>query len=124
MIKINPYTRYYSFTRVYPSASDYELLLDTCVRIDAYLGYWTFNEGNKIRLVGFIILRGKRTHIEDIQRLFPNFNITFVVDPVEVERFRLAERDGILVTPKGVMNSHPYESIRRELFVIDDDGGD
>lgn len=99
---------------------DYELLLDTCVRIDAYLGYWTVNDDDKIRLVGFIILRGRRTYIEDIQRMFPNFNVSLVVDPVEVEKYRLAERDGLLVTPRGVLGRHPFEPIRRELFVVGD----
>jgi hypothetical protein len=69
-------TRYFSFTRVNPKAGDYDALVKTCNRVDAYLSYKTVRCGERTRLFGIIVLRGPPTIADDIGRLFPNFNLT------------------------------------------------
>jgi len=71
-------TRYFTFTRVNPYSCDYSHLLDVCERIDGSLCYKTIRDGWKIRLMGFIVLRGPTTIVDDIRRLLPNFNVTLL----------------------------------------------
>jgi hypothetical protein len=115
--RFNGRTRYYTFTRVNPKCSDFELLVSTCERIDAHLGYLTIPDDGKIRLVGFIVLRGPETVIGDIEQLFPNFNLTPMegtsFDGVVSDAQKKAELIGaVLVTH----NCHPFEGIKRALF--------
>ena len=111
-MKLNKFTRYFLFTRVDPKEEDYTLLLEVCKRIDAHLGYRTILGTSVDRLVGFIVLRGPRTFVADLCRLFPNFNLTPMSDIVELGSF---DFDNL---PKGtvLVGDHPFKSIRSVLF--------
>lgn len=94
------FTRYFSFTRVGFRNGDLELLLRVCERIDAYLCYRV----DGVRLTGFIALRGVRTYVDDLCRLFPNF----LLGPMAA----LTEDDGGYVK----IGVRPFNDIRRQLF--------
>ncbi len=114
-------TRYFTFTRVNPRSQDYAILLDTCERIDASLGYKTVRDGQKIRLLGFITLRGPATIADDILRLLPNFNVTSLNRRFGSGFDWLAEaRSGSRFFVDGPMfhnyKGHPFQQLKTQLF--------
>jgi len=115
-------TRYFVFTRVNPSSSDYDRLLGECQRIDASLGYKTIRDGWKVRLVGFIVLCGRTTIPDDIGRLFPNFNVTSL-GPGFQDGFDwmagVAESESGFFVDGATFNNaieHPYVQLKTLLF--------
>jgi hypothetical protein len=107
-------TRYFSFTRVNPKISDYDALVKTCNRVDAYLSYTTVRCGEKTRLFGIIVLRGPPTIADDIGRLFPNFNLTPMTGEFDANFERLM---GVTSGDDVIQhNEHPFFSLRRALF--------
>lgn len=106
-------TRYFTFTRVNPKASDYDLLVGTCSKVDAYLSYKTVRDGGKVRLFGIIVLRGPSTIADDIGQLFPNFNLTPMVGEFDDNFERLMSSGGGEVIHH---NEHPFFGLRRALF--------
>lgn len=109
-------TRYYTFTRVNPKSSDYDLLVRTCHRINAYLGYRTLRDADKVRLIGFIVLRGPKTIVDDIEQLFPNFHLMSMVGCFGDNYSDLGDDDTIITA-----NEHPFVSVRKSLFRDDTD---
>jgi hypothetical protein len=104
-----PFTRYFSFSRVNPSDRDYGVLFETCTDIDAYLVYRTKHVNGVDRLDGYMVLNGPRAYARDICRLFPNFMVTHL-KPDVYSMFM----DGGEVNVRGQC---PFESIRRKLFI-------
>lgn len=116
-------TRYFVFSCVNPLSQQYDHLIDTCNRINASLGYKTVREGWKVRLIGFIILRGCRTNARDLRRLFPNILLTQMdrdsFDGYDwMDRFNHGRRpffmDGEVFTNG---RAHPLSELRRTLFL-------
>jgi hypothetical protein len=112
-MKLNKYTRYFLFTRVNPKESDYALLVATCERIDAFLGYQVLHDSEGVvRLSGFVVLRGPRTFVGDLCLLFPNFNFTPMSDVYELGGVNFDSfPDGTFL-----LGEHPFVKLRRSLF--------
>lgn len=109
-------TRYYEFSRVNPSESDFELLIGTCRRIDAYMGYTIFTEGGRLRLHGFVVLP-HRDEVFNISRLFPNFMFKYIRCFMAKEEELRADSNAIF------LNRHPFLTLRRKLtYLIPPDG--
>lgn len=102
------YTRYFLFSRVNPSASDYDLLLKVAKDCDVNIGYKTVVDGRKRRLSGYFILRGPRTYTWDVCRLLPNFQVVRMLSSIAFD-FDFVKYDV-------VVNNHPYQSLRKQLF--------
>jgi len=100
------YTRYFIFSRVNPSERDYRHLCTECKRINAYFGYRTMRDGDRIRLIGFIVLRGHRTVASDLVRGFPNFSLT---GSHYDENFNKDVYDV-------VVGEHPFGALKVDLF--------
>ena len=110
------FTRYFVFTRVNPRTSDYDHLLETCSRIDAWVVYKTVYDGFKIRMLGFLVLRGPRTVSNDIALLLPNFLVNEMpghfndgwdwLDAVS------SKGDEVFFNGK----THPFTDIKKKLF--------
>ena len=129
MVKLLPplhfyrFTRYFVFSRVNPVSQDYELLRGVCERINASLGYKTVRDGVRIRLVGFISLRGPPTIADDIGRLLPNFLVT-KLGCKHVDGFHwmaeVASDDGSLLVDGVVTHhykEHPFKTVKTRLFL-------
>lgn len=122
LLKKQTRTRYFVFSRVNPRYDDYELLVETCDRIDACLGYKTVRDGWKVRLIGFLILRGPSTIEDDLGRLFPNFLLTPLGHEFHGACDWLASQrmdDGhwfIDAEPQFNNKEHPFEMLRVRLF--------
>lgn len=114
-------TRYYTFTNTNPTEQDYEYLINSCNRINAYLVYNTIvvpgkTEGAvyispRIRLQGRIVLPDGPTHLDDIVRLLPNF----LVHQTTVRDDELFD----FVKPNAgdiVYGRHPYRNLKKKLF--------
>lgn len=117
------FTRYFVFTRVNPRESDYDLLRGTCERIDATLAYKTVRDASKVRLMGFLILRGPRTFSDDIGRLLPNFLVTALTSDIDdvwhwLEVSPKSCGDVFFIDGEVFFNgcSHPFYDIKRMLF--------
>lgn len=106
------FTRYFLFTRVRPHIGDYSLLIERCGQINAFLGYRTvFDKGVK-RLLGFFVLRGPRTFVHNLCRLFPNFNLTPVASDDPLNFFDGVDFSGLII----FFGEHPYRNVRKRLF--------
>ena len=121
-------TRYFTFSRVNPRLQDYHWLIETCLNIDAFLVYKTYRDINRFaqvrtRLVGFMVLRGRKTVVSDLGRLFPNFFLTgFHKDTEDIfdvirswhdnEALWISDADDTTF----FVNEHPFEGVRRKLF--------
>jgi len=94
--------KYYAFTRVNPRSSDYERLVQGCQDSSAYLAYRTVRDSDKTRLVGFVVFWREEDDVPNIERMFPNFNLTPIVDDHEHTRLNLdkliALREGSFVS--------------------------
>ena len=125
-------TRYFVFTRINPSIAEYSHLVKVCEDINASLGYKTVQDGEKLRLVGFLVLRGPSTVSGAIGRLLPNF----IVSPLHFlfnDGFHWLHTIpvGVIVTkkrryPDGPMTlgtvffngkAHPFDDLKRSLFL-------
>jgi len=104
-------TRHFFFTRVNPTARDYDLLVKTCEKIDGFLRYRTVIDKTtlRVRLTGIIILRGPCTIVQDLERLFPNFVLTAMVG-------RIFDRMDEKFKPVKVFGDHPFFEVKKELF--------
>ena len=114
-------TRYFTFTRTNPTTNDYDMMLETSDRINASIGFKTIRDGWKVRLVGYIILRGPLAYEEDIARCFPNFLVTKMGPGVEMARDWLKSvdtGDPFFVDGFELFNArgNPYQSIKKTLF--------
>lgn len=108
----DPYTRYYSFTRINPTPKDYILLATVCRNIDAYWGYRVFRDGLRVRLSGFLVLRGPRTFVDDIERLFPNFLFINMIGSFEYNFDCVNQHNNKIIGP----GDHPFDGIKVNLF--------
>ena len=111
------FTRYFVFTRVDPRTSDYDYLLETCSRIDAWVVYKTMRTGFRTRMLGFLILRGPRTVSDDIALLLPNFLVNEL--PVHfhdgwdwIDSVSGGGGEEIFFNGK----AHPFIDIKKQLF--------
>jgi hypothetical protein len=120
------FTRSFGFTRVNPSTAEYLHLIDTCESIDACLGYKTVRDGWKIRLVGFILLRGNRAMPNAIARLLPNFHVFPFSNAQADDGFQWIDRiqtgSGPFFVDGPVFSNHkehPFLAVKRRLFFND-----
>lgn len=109
------FTRYFLFTRVRPRDGDYSLLIDTCGKINAFLGYRTvFDSAGVKRLLGFFVLKGPRAFVQNLCRLFPNFNLTPMASENPLAFFDYIDFDGLVI----FFGEHPYRDVRKCLVNI------
>lgn len=108
IIIIMELAKYYAFTRVNPKPSDYVLLVEACRSIGAYMGYRTIRDGNVVRLFGFIVVWEAFPTGGSIERLFPNFNLTYLKDTFDNNLLKLVK-----MKERG---NEPFVSVRRVLF--------
>ena len=115
-------TRYFIFSRVNPLSRDYATLIQECERIDALLVYKTVRVRGIPKLIGFFVLRGPVTVVDDIARCFPNFLINRLDTRYDDGFEWLAEQqgyDGRLFNDARVHRNrkeHPFIETKKRLI--------
>ncbi|MGL5936515.1 MAG: hypothetical protein ACRCZI_12955 [Cetobacterium sp.] len=103
------FTRYFKISGVNPTAKSYDSLIRTCFKIDACLGFnKRVDPVGRVRVTGFLILRGRRAYVDQLVSLFPNW----LLSVMEADEFGYIKKKGFLI-PAGTL---PFEDIKRVLF--------
>ena len=109
------FTRYFTFSRIDPLSDDYNLLFQTSERIDAVLVFKTISHRqNRYRVIGFLVLRGRPTCLEDICRCLPNFLVGFLDPRWETGIQWLSSFEAVPIFHN--YKRHPFSAIKCRLF--------
>jgi len=99
-------TRYFRFSRISPTAIDYDVLDSLPSLLNAYVSYRTNQADDVSMLYGFIVLHAQPATLSSMRPHLPGFLLT-TLPP------------GFELPPPTPRDDHPYRSVRRILYPYD-----